>query len=94
MDRATQGVINWPAKCTTTDRYAESDEAFVCCACEAARFTRRRCNEHSVVVCIDLLTALSATGHLDEIFKVQHFGQSPGEVPLFVELPKFPYNAM
>ena len=29
--------LNWPAECTTTDRI-QSDAAFVCCACEAARF--------------------------------------------------------
>jgi len=57
--------------------------AFICCACEAAGFKWRKCNKNSVVICIDLLTALSANGRRDEIFKVQHFGQSPGR--------KYPY---
>ena len=49
-------------------RQTESDAAFVCCAFETARFIRRKCNKHSVVVCIDCLTALSATGRRDETF--------------------------
>jgi len=67
----------------------ESDTAFLCWDCEAARYIRRRRSKH-LVVFIDLLTIglLSMTGRRDEIVKLQHFGQSWG-YPYFWSYPNY-----